>query len=75
MTILQKPRQSGDRHAARAGIGSAMAIKPCVTPRRGSTKTLLKNKRDGSEAILSTPVICERGPTSEEEGRGSFTAR
>jgi hypothetical protein len=36
-------------------MSSAMAIKLCVTPRHGSTKPLRKNKRDGNEAILSTP--------------------
>ena len=69
MTILQKPLQSGDGHAARGwpGVGSAMAIKLCVTPRHGSTKTLRKNKRDGSEAILSTPGSVKR---SDKQRRG-----
>jgi hypothetical protein len=44
-----------------------MAIKLCVTPRHGSTKTLRKNKRDGSEAILSTPGSVTR---SDEQRRG-----
>jgi hypothetical protein len=32
-----------------------MAIKRCATPRHGNTKPLPKSKRDGSEAILTTP--------------------
>ena len=44
-----------------------MAFKLCVTPRHGSTKTLPKNKRDGNEAILSTPGSANR---SAKLGRG-----
>jgi hypothetical protein len=57
-------RASRDRAATdtpqEAGIGSAVAIKLCATPRHGSTKRLRKNKRDGSEAIQSTPGSVKR---------------
>jgi hypothetical protein len=44
-----------------------MTIKLCVTPRHGSTKTSRKNKRDGNEAILSTPGSVKR---SDKQRRG-----
>ena len=61
MTILEKPPPSGDPHAGQgAGIGSAIAIRLCVTPRHGSTRRLPKNKRDGNEAISEYARICEQ---------------
>jgi hypothetical protein len=41
-------------------MGSAMAIELCVTLRHGSTKPLPKNRRDGNEAIQSTPGSVNR---------------
>ena len=55
MTILQSCFRAVSCTPQGAGMGSAMAINLCVTPRRGSTRPLRKNKRDGNEAILSTP--------------------
>jgi hypothetical protein len=51
-------------------MGSAMAIKLCVTLRHGSTKPLPKNRRDGNEAIQSTPGSVKR---SDKQRRGVRT--
>ena len=45
-----------------------MAIELCVTQRHGSTKPSRRNKRDGNEAIQSTPVSVKR---SDEQKTGA----
>ena len=68
MTILQKPLQSGDGHAARGWPGFRPWRPSCALHRgMGARKRLRKNKRDGNEAILSTPGSVTR---SDKQRRG-----
>ena len=74
MRILQKPLRAATGTPQGAGIGSATAIKLCVTPRHGSTKTLPKNKPDGNEATLSTPGSVNRSDKQRTAARKLHSA-
>ena len=60
MTTLQKPRQNGDRHARKSWHRFGHGDQGFATPRHGNTKPLPKSKRDGNEAILTTPGSAKR---------------
>ena len=75
MTILQKPLQSGDGHAARGWHGFGHGDQAVRHTEAWEHETFAEEQARWERSDPEYARICERGPTSKGEGWGSFTAR
>ena len=70
MTILESAAERPPARGKGQDMGSAIAIRLCVTPRRGSTKRLPKNRRDGRDDP-DYARICEQVRLAKRWGGGA----